>query len=261
MWPSVLIHDDILPGMILGDTIDPHCQRDSSEWLTFSVASQQWAVQWGRFDAFGSPAYWVNQAIRGKYDERVAVDARGTDLQAETIFCVLGGYGVTAESGRAAFQVVNQLLAHDPYPDADPIEAVLREPLPHGLGRYRFPRQRASRIAGALHYLRDNPPPTAPIDLRDYLLGITGVGPKTAAWIVRNVTGSADLAIIDVWIARALTYVGISRPEWKISQHYTQFEAAFLQYADYGDVQPGVLDLCIWEQARTAGHSFFKVTQ
>ena len=261
MWPSVRIHGDILPGMILGDTIDPHCQRDSSEWLTFSVASQRWAIQWGRFDAFGSPAYWVNQVVRGKYDERVTADAQGTDLQAETIFCVLGGYGVTAESGRAAFQVVKQLLAHDPYPDADPIEAALREPLPHDLGRYRFPRQRASRIVGALLYLRENPPPTAPIDLRDYLLGITGVGPKTAAWIVRNVTGSADLAIIDVWIVRALTHVGIFRPEWKVSQHYAKFEAAFLQYAAYGDVQPGVLDLCIWEQARTVGHSFFKTAQ
>ena len=93
--------------------------------------------------------------------------------------------------------------------------------------------------------------------LRDYLLGLNGVGPKTAAWIVRNVTGSTEFAIIDIWLIRALMRIGVFRSEWRVERHYDRFEAAFLQYAAHGNVPPGALDLCIWEQARTVGHTRF----
>ena len=118
-------------------------------------------------------------------------------------------------------------------------------------------RQRAMRIAGALERIRVDPPPQDPLELRGYLLQLRGVGPKTAAWAVRNVTGSADVAIVDIWLVRALTCVGVFRPEWRVERHYERFEEAFLQYAAHGNVKPAALDLCIWEQARIVGPSYF----
>ena len=175
----------------------------------------------------------------------------------ETVFCLLGGFGITAESARAACSSVRDLLERRTSPTAEDVEEVLRRPLPGGLGRYRFPRQRALRVAEAVARLQSATPPQGPQELRDYLLGMNGIGPKTAAWIVRNVTGSADFAIIDVWLIRALVCAGVFRPSWRVERHYDHFEAAFLQLAAHGNVSPGALDLCIWEQARSVGHSQF----
>ena len=242
----------------LGPVADPHCGRDSSDCLDFSVGRDQWEVAWGRFDAFGSAAYWVDQTVRGRYVDRVAALARGADVVSETLFCLLGGFGITAESARAAHSVVLEVLKVDPAPEAERIEEALRRPLPGGLGRYRFPRQRAVRVADAVRRLCASPPPGEPSPLREYLLGLSGIGPKTAAWIVRNVTGSAEVAIVDIWLIRALTQAGVFRSEWRVDRHYHLFEAAFLQYAAHGRVSPGALDLCIWEQSRRIGHWWFK---
>ena len=243
--------------VLLGAAVDPHCGRSSDAYVHFSVGREAWQVEWGRFDAFGTAAYWVDQTIRGGYANKVELLARGADLRSETIFCLLGGYGVTAELAQAAHDVVMDALQAQPEPEPGDIEHVLRRPLPGGLGRYRFPRQRATRVAQVVRRLRTNPPPDDPLLLREYLLGMNGIGPKTAAWIVRNVTGTPEVAIIDIWLIRALTQNGIFRREWRVDQHYERFEAVFLQYAAHGQVLPGALDLCIWEQARRVGHSHF----
>ncbi|MDE0700519.1 MAG: hypothetical protein OXH61_07355 [Acidimicrobiaceae bacterium] len=247
-------------GVVLGPVVDPHCGRDSDDYLSFSVGREDWRVQWGRFDAFGTAAYWVDQTIRGDYADKVELLARSADLQSETIFCLLGGYGVTAESAKAAHSVVMGVLQTQLEAEPGEIESALRRPLPGGLGRYRFPRQRATRVVEAVRRLRMKPPPEDPLLLREYLLGINGIGPKTAAWIVRNVTGTPEVAIIDIWLIRALTLNGIFRRDWRVDRHYERYEGAFFQYAAHGRVLPGALDLCIWEQARRVGHSHFAAT-
>ena len=243
--------------VFLGAAVDPHCGRSSDSCVHFSVGREEWRVPWGRFDAFGTAAYWVDQTIRGGYSDKVEMLARRADLRSETIFCLLGGYGVTAELARAAHEVVSSVLQAQPEPEPGDIETALRRPLPGDLGRYRFPRQRATRVAEAVRRLRQNPPPNDPLLLREYLLGVNGIGPKTAAWIVRNVTGTPEVAIIDIWLIRALTKNGIFGREWRVDRHYERYEAAFLQYATHGQVPPGALDLCIWEQARRVGHAHF----
>ena len=221
--------------------------------LRFSVGRQGWSVGWGRYDTFGTAAYWIDQVARGGYAARLTSHAQDADLLSETLFCLLGGYGVTAESAQAAHGVITTLLAEHETCTAARVEEALRQPLPGTGGRYRFPRQRAMRVAVAVNHLRHETPPRAPLMLRDYLMGLPGVGPKTAAWIVRNVTGSAQVAIVDIWLIRALTHIGIFDPDWRVDRHYDRFEAAFLQYASQGGVLPGALDLCIWEQSRRVG--------
>ena len=242
---------------LLGLVSDPHCGRSSDDHITLDVGGVNWSVPWGRFDAFGTAAYWVNQAARGQYSARLVRSCHRADLLSETVFCLLGGFGVTAESATAAHRAVRQLLAARPLPTAEEISNVLLRPMSNGLGRYRFPHQRGERIAAALRKLRTEAPPSDPQDLREYLLNFGGIGPKTAAWIVRNVTDSARVAIVDIWLDRALTHVGVFRPEWDLATHYYRYEEAFLQYAARGDVLPGALDLCVWEQARSVGRSHF----
>lgn len=237
--------------------VDPHCGRRSDDRISFTVDGHSWDIPWGSYDVFGTAAFWIDQTARGRYAERVAAQTSSTEIDLEIVFCLLGGFGVTAESATAAHQVLLNLLQTEPEPTAEEIEELLRQPLPDGHGRYRFPRQRAARIAAALERVRSDPPPRDPGEMRTYLLGLRGVGPKTAAWIVRNVTGSADVAIIDIWLVRAMTWVGVFKPEWRVERHYDLFEQAFLQYAEHGNVHPAALDLCIWEEARIVGPSYF----
>lgn len=241
----------------LDPVCDPHCGRNTYDRIGFTVRGESWDVKWGSYDVFGTAAFWVDQTVRGRYADRVAAMASRADIESEIVYCLLGGFGVTAELAHAAHQVVLDVLASEPEATAETIEERLRRPLSGGHGRYRFPRQRAARIASALERVRADPPPDDPHELRRYLLDLQGVGPKTAAWIVRNVTGSADMAIIDIWLIRAMTWIGVFRPEWRVDQHYDLFEEAFLQYAAHGSVQPGALDLCIWEESRIVGPSYF----
>lgn len=211
---------------------------------------------WGRHDAFGTPAYWVDQARRGP---RHWTATPSESLIDEVCFCLLGGFGITAEMNIAAFSALAdaELIRTDPPPTEQQIVEVLMEPLRvrgrDRLIRYRFPNQRASRISEALARLRGRPLPIEPRALRDALLAAPGVGPKTASWIVRNHTGSNDVAIIDVHLRRAGIAAGFFRAEWRLPSQYHLFESAFLAYADVGGVAAGVLDLCIWEQVRRLG--------
>lgn len=243
---------------VMGDVVDPVCGRGSSEVLEFSVGGRSWGVVWGDYLAFGSAAYWVDQTVRNGYEGRVEEFVVNTDLRSELVFCLLGGFGVTAESAAAAHGVVMGVVGSVPVPDAELLEAVLRDPLPGGLGRYRFPRQRAMRVSAALRRLEGSVPPSEPGKLREFLLGFSGVGPKTSAWVVRNVTGSPDVAIVDVWLVRALTAIGVFPSGWDVRRHYGWYEEAFLLYAGFGGVSPAALDLCVWEQARERGVGFFR---
>ena len=239
--------------LTLAPVVDPHCGRSSESVLSFDVAGDQWTAPWGRHDAFGSAAYWVVQAARGGYDR--SVDTMGqTGLMTEIAFCILGGYGVSAEAAAAAHHSVRHLIASR-CTDAQTYEERLLAPSPETGRRYRFPRQRAARLAEAVRAHTENPPPAPPLELRDWLLALPGIGPKTAAWIVRTHTGSDEVAIIDIWLIRALTACGVFRETWDVRRDYGRFEEAFIQYASLGDVRASALDLCIWTQARTAGPS------
>jgi len=224
------------------------------EHLRFKVGEELWSIEPGRLDSFGTAAYWIEQARRCEVPI-VPPAPTTSELIDETVFCLLGGFGVSAEAAGAAFDaVVGAGLVHDGV-TSDEIEIVLAAPFEHADGRsrkYRFPHQRAARIADALHRFGAGEPPVIPLELRAWLCTFNGIGPKTASWIVRNVTQSNEVAIVDIWLIRALTACGVFRTHWRVDRHYNRYESAFLQYANQGDVLAGVLDLCVWEQARRA---------
>jgi thermostable 8-oxoguanine DNA glycosylase len=222
---------------------------------------------WGPYWVFGTASYWISQ-YRSRFGQQPIIgQAFGRDLLEETAACILGGYGIPAEVGLAAFRRVRDegLLREGFVVCADRIRRCLEEPLRRGptteersqdgvgrLVRYRFARQRADRIAASTRYfVEDGPAPTAdPLELRRWLLGIPGVGLKTASWIVRNQTGSDAVAIVDIHLRRAGVAAGFFDPAWEVTRDYALFEKAFLGFARLGGVPASGLDALIWDEQR-----------
>ena len=185
--------------------------------------------------------------------------ALGDTLADEVAACMLGGHGIPADIGLAAFRVVRDSGLLETEADADELEAVLSTPL-RVAGRdrpvrYRFARQRATRLSAALTLLRETTPPAEPLQLRSWLVGLPGVGPKTASWIVRNRTGCDDIAIIDIHVHRAGLSAGFFCPSWRLPRDYLLFETAFCRVAALADVSAAALDACVWDQMQRLGRA------
>jgi N-glycosylase/DNA lyase len=233
--------------------------RDSGPEVILSpVGFPSRSVRWGHCWQVGTPAYWVALTASAERDGRLgAGDQRhqlGRSLVEEIAACLLGGHGMPYQIGLAAFEAVRAAGLLSRPSNAEQIEAVLRLPLPVGerMVRYRFPAQRARYLAGALALVMNEVAPGAPRALRDWLLELPGVGPKTAGWIVRNHLNSDDVAIIDIHLLRAGVAAAVFDPDWTPAQHYRQLEATFLAWAHEGRVRAADLDAVIWaERART----------
>jgi N-glycosylase/DNA lyase len=210
---------------------------------------------WGAYWVFGTAAYWVSQ-YRSRFGrEPIRGQAIGHDLLEETAACILGGYGIPAEVGLAAFRRLRdaELFRMGIAVPADRFLRLLEEPIDLGRPvRYRFAYQRSCRLAGATRYFAESapPPPGKPLELRDWLLGIPGVGPKTASWIIRNQTGSDEVAIVDVHLRRAGEAAGIFPDRWRVERDYALYERAFLGFARLGGVPASGLDALIWDEQR-----------
>jgi N-glycosylase/DNA lyase len=211
-------------------------------------------VFWGESHWFGTPAYWMEQCRLAGPPNSYRL---GGDLIQEVAACLLGGYGMPAEVGHAAFVRLRDrgMLSVGRVPTAPEIYPHLLEPLNVGRRhvRYRFARQRSERLAACLKALSQAALPCEPVPLRNALMRLPGVGPKTASWIVRNQTGSDEVAVIDIHVFRACTAAGIFDPTWKLPRHYAECEDAFLRFADLGHVSAAALDVCIWAQMRELG--------
>jgi N-glycosylase/DNA lyase len=220
--------------------------------VQLELRSSKLTLPWGEPHHLGTCAYWTRQADRVKDRPLAQCDS----VQEEVVFCLLGGYGITYALNRAAFGALAAAKLTTGAPSSGEIESVLLAPLtlPGGsVRRYRFPRQRAERIATALRMLHNATSPDDPVELRDWLTGLPGVGPKTASWIVRNRSSDDRVAVIDVHIRRAGLAAGFFDPGWRLPRHYAEFELAFCAVARLGNVPTAALDLVIWDQLQSLG--------
>jgi N-glycosylase/DNA lyase len=239
----------------------PSSPHDTSLWCSgasvkLTVARYELVFRWGHSHELGSSAYWIDQARRAPTSKFNL----GETLAEEVIACVVGGYGMPARVGIAGFRALKtaNLVRTAPPPSATEVERVLRQPLNLGDGRmvrYRFPTQRAVRVANCLGVLASTPAPENPMDLRAWLLRLPGIGPKTASWIVRNHCASSDVAIIDIHVQRAGIAAGFFSSGWLLPRDYALFEAAFLEVARVGRVPAAALDACIWQQLQWLGQA------
>jgi N-glycosylase/DNA lyase len=186
--------------------------------------------------------------------------ARGS-LHEEIVFCMLGGNGITVELATAAFESCRKsaLIARGET-SADKWTEVLLQPLQidSRSRHYRFPRQKARFLAGAMAYLQDHPISTnCGKELRDCLLNINGVGPKTAAWVARNFLDADDAAILDIHLIRADLLCDLFSPSQRVDRDYFLMESRFIEFCCALDARPAVLDCLIWDQMRSVGRLAF----
>ena len=214
-------------------------------------------VLWGEHYALFTPAYWATMAWYDSFEGR-PIDYRiGHTLTEEVAACILGGYGIPAEVGWAAFYRIRQAgLLQRRQPGTEAFFDLLREPLDiRGKRvRYRFARQKAHYLSSALTKLQTAPPALDnDVALRDWLLQLEGVGPKTASWITRNWLKSDNVAIIDIHIHRAGLLMGLYSPSDTPAKNYRAMECKFLEFARRINVKASTLDALIWYEMKQAG--------
>jgi thermostable 8-oxoguanine DNA glycosylase len=209
-------------------------------------------VPWGKFDEILTPAYWRGQVWQHQHIGTYCNFRLGRTLAEEVAACLLGGFGMKAELGLAAFaRLRDHDLLNEPTA-ASVFEEALSEPfIIRGQSRrYRFQRQKAYYLAACLEQLVDFIEPNDDATLRDRLTRLPGIGPKTASWIVRNYRASNAVAIIDVHILRAGRYINLFHYELEPLDHYHELERLFLCFADAISTPAGILDSLMWDYMR-----------
>ena len=219
-------------------------------------------LSWGRFEEPLTPAFWVSQAWMSA-PKRDSDYRLGASLAEEVVFCLLGGYGAPAEVGLAASRRVCAALSCQTSTTIlqSEIESLLREPLiVRGRPvRYRFAAQRARYLAGAISGLSEvNEETLDDIELRDVLCTFSGIGPKTASWIVRNRRGSDRVAILDVHIVRACAIMGVFPKDGNPARRYYDFERHFLQFCEATQSRASAMDAVMWATMRRLSRAFLQ---
>lgn len=207
-------------------------------------------VPWGAIEAFPTPAYWAYQVYaRRLQGERINYKL-GATLKEEVGACLLGGHGIPASVGLAAFHHVK---ARGAFGDQPPSEEALLEWLKEPISvedrtvRYRFAKQKARYLAAALHKLAtEYPPLSTGRALRDWLLDIPGIGYKTASWVARNWLDADDVAILDIHILRAGLLGKFFEQSLTVERHYLELEEQFIQFSKGLGVRASELDALIW---------------
>lgn len=209
-------------------------------------------ARWGAFERPFTAAFWAARAFLEAPLGALDNFRLGHTLSDEVAACLLGGYGIPAEVGIAAFERLHGAGALEPPVSARVVHDLLRAPLSVAgrLVRYRFAAQKSARIAAALNGFIALELPATHRAARDALRRLPGVGYKTASWITRNWWQSDDVAILDVHVCRACELAGIFEPDSNPSKNYQALESRFLEFARTIGVRASQLDNLIWQTMR-----------
>lgn len=208
-------------------------------------------VKWGSIEAFPTPAYWAYQVFARRLTHTQVQSKLGTTFKEEVAACLLGGHGIPASVGLAAFRHLKAAGLLDASPSQEELLAYLSQPIEVDGRRihYRFARQKAKYLSAALKALRDHAiDGIGGKELRDWLTQIPGIGMKTASWIVRNWLDSDEVAILDIHVLRAGTIAGFFDRALKVERHYRELEAQFLTFSKALGVRASELDAVIWRE-------------
>ncbi|NTF55029.1 hypothetical protein G6K93_34325 [Agrobacterium rhizogenes] len=212
-------------------------------------------VCWGGPDELFTPAFWKYQS-EAQMRRNLYRDHRlGETLLEEIAVCLLGGYGIPAEMGMIAFQRLRDEGLLDGRANEQDVRDRLVEPFAVGgkQRRYRFARQKASYLARSLERARDFSVDVPERQLREQLLVLPGIGPKTASWIVRNHLDSDEVAIIDVHLHRACVMMNVFEADSHPAKDYFGLEDLFLKFANAIKVRASILDAVMWDFMRRIG--------
>lgn len=213
-------------------------------------------IPWGDVHTPFTPAFWAGRfrahELLGTYGRFRA----GSTLAEEVGFCLIGGYGIPAEVGWAAYRRLNEAGVFARPVDAEELEILLQEPLniDGRPVRYRFARKKGRQLAPALAALRgEDVSALTDIELRAWLLQLPGIGPKTASWIVRGHRSSNMVAIIDIHIERAGKVAGLFPEYMTTANNYFDMEKMFLKFSAAIGAPASLLDHMMWNVMKKIG--------
>jgi thermostable 8-oxoguanine DNA glycosylase len=215
-------------------------------------------IRWDSHEYLFTPAFWAAHAwqclLAGQLPQRHRL---GSTLREEVAACLLGGYGIPAEIGLAAYALLRDSGMLERSTTETELRAALTQPLRVN-GRsvhYRFARQKALYLSIALDALDDcaGLERLRDVELRGWFTELPGVGLKTASWITRNLRGSDSVAIIDVHVFRAGRLAGIFPASATIARDYEELEQRFLNFSSALAVPASQLDALIWDFMRRVG--------
>jgi thermostable 8-oxoguanine DNA glycosylase len=213
-------------------------------------------VKWGSIDAFPSPAYWKYQVLARRIQGNQIRYRLGRTLAEEVGACLLGGHGIPASVGLAAYENIRNMGAfREHVPTELELHSWLAAPLAHeGRNiRYRFAKQKAKYLHAALTKLASELPPThSGRALRDWLLEIPGIGHKTASWVARNWLDADDVAILDIHVLRAGHLGQFFTPGLSVDRHYLRLEAEFLKFCNGLGIRASELDAVMWHEMKSS---------
>jgi thermostable 8-oxoguanine DNA glycosylase len=213
-------------------------------------------VTWGAFDEIYTPAFWAGRAWQLGSNQLLERYRLGPSLAHELVACVLGGYGIPAEVGLAAYERLRAADIPERITNADELARLLAEPLViNGRQvRYRFAQKKARQLAAALEALpRSDVEQLDDRALRAVLMTLPGIGPKTASWITRNWRGSDAVAILDIHICRACVLAKVFTASADPAREYFRLEDRFLAFAAALEVRASILDNLMWQTMRGLG--------
>ncbi|MGB6093338.1 MAG: hypothetical protein WBF83_06225 [Moheibacter sp.] len=219
-------------------------------------------LNWGGYDCLFTPAYWKMQYLMHYYDDAFNINYKlGSNIFEEVVACLLGGFGLKSEMGLAAFHRLKNRSLIKRFISFEAIHTALKEPffLKKNMARYRFPNQKAKFISEFLNRYDLDMIPSIDLELRDWLMSVNGIGPKTASWITRNHLDSEKVAIIDVHILRALHLMGVSCNGYDVQKNYFELEHIFLYICKELEVQPSKMDALIWLQMKESNKVALKI--
>ncbi len=189
-------------------------------------------VRWGHADEFPAAAYWLQRALTWRLEQETPMRRSNRTLAEEVGAWLLGGQGVTAAVAQAAFDRLRGLggFARAGVSEADFLDW-LSEPLDVGGQQvtYRLAAQRAKYLAATLPAIFEVPQTLEGRELRDWLMALPGLGPKSASGIVRAWCGATDVALLDNYVLKVGQVMGLFGRKLTVERHYLEMEARFLQ--------------------------------
>jgi len=215
-------------------------------------------VAWGEPWALFTPAYWLSQFKMERLDNMSqSYYTSNKNIYEEVVFCMLGGFGISAEQATATYQACRDAGLIQKFETSEQLWVEqLKKPVEveGSIRHYRFPNQKSKYIAAAMSFLKEKDlAALSGKEIRDELLEVRGIGYKTAGWIARNYTDTDEIAILDIHIIRACTLCGVFTLEHKVEKDYIEMEKLFLDFCDSLGVRPAIMDCLIWDHMRYLG--------
>jgi len=231
---------------------------DEIESIALPAPDEEWmpGLRWGDASLLLTPA-WIAKHAHMRWRQGTYAGLFGrryNSLAEELVFCLLSGFGIKAEVAAAAFHALKGEGLFDRELSGPQIEAILRRPARTADGRtvrYRFPKVRAAYLYEALQHVAELEPIADGLALRDKLIKINGIGPKTAAFVARNHLGCDRVAILDIHVIRAGRIARLFPSRINLSKDYSSLERRFLRFSDAAMVPASILDISIWEMMRS----------